>query len=75
MAYIPQPAAEYPVDTLDREFKAIAAEVNGPVIFTRLYALPTKAVDGQIEYLDVSIAGIGATGLYRYDGTVWNLLG
>ena len=75
MVYTPQPVTEYAADTLDREFRAIEREVNGPVIFQRLYALP-RAVDGQVEYLDVSIgAPILATGLYRYDGTNWNLLG
>lgn len=76
MKYQPRTDVEQP---LADELRDIAGVLLKPEVelqtFTRLYAIPARLTDGMVCYFDVSVAGIGATGLYRYDGAAWNLLG
>jgi len=77
MKYQPRADVEQP---LADELRDIAGVLLKPEVelqtFTRLYAIPARLSDGMVCYFDVA-AGVGApaTGLYRYDGVAWNLLG
>lgn len=74
--YSPGPDIDEP---LADEFRDVASALLKPDVelmtFTRLYAIPARLTDGMVCYFDISVAGIAATGLYRYDGAAWNLLG
>jgi hypothetical protein len=57
----------------DRISAAIAALAAGHI--DRVYALPLKPRDGDIRYLDSTIAPGGVLGMYYYKAGVWTLLG
>lgn len=52
---------------------AVAALAAGHL--DRVYTLPPKPRDGDVRYLDGSIAPGGARGVYYYDGSTWKPLG
>lgn len=73
-------SADYDAAQLDRELYAVAEGLQFPdvtgAVFERMYALPNDPQDGWVMYFDSSIGGvITSTGLWRYDGTTWNLVG
>lgn len=64
---------------LNNEFQKIKqSRTNADQILKldRVYELPKKYEDGTIIYADSSVGlGGGTTGVYRYSGSAWVLLG
>lgn len=81
-SYQPGPVPADPAQLqryLREEFAKIAARFDALAAgqLDRVYELPAKPRDGNVRYLDGSIAPGGVRGIYRYDGTdaAWKPLG